>query len=266
MTIKRILTLIFSFSFLFSLPVYAQKGRKPVVKKPVYTIRAKEEPVTPGDRFFFVVTLDKDGNATTSVQNESGPVLSPALTAMFFKRLSRMGDTRLTSDARRALGPGVIIRPERSLKYGKLLEAVRAARDPSDLRVLVETDGEFYLGIPQKPDLKNPPRPNPVTLLLVLEDNELYINNEPHGSLSDPGDMENFLKRIFKDRADNGLFREGTNIVETTVFLHLPDDASVADLMKLVKMLRSAGSDTIGLDIDALEILTEIREVPRMKQ
>lgn len=247
---------------LFSLPVSAQKPRKTPLKDPINTV--KDEPVVPGDRFFFVVTLDGAGNSNTVLQNENGSALSPALTAKFFSRLSRIGDARLTADARRALAPGVIIRPERSLKYGKLVEAVRAARDPSDLRVSVEADGGFYLQIARKPDPKKQVvRPNPLTLVIALKDNELlYLNNEPHGSLSDMGGLENTLKRIFQDRADNGVFREGTNVIETAVFLNLPASISVADLMKLVKVLRSAGSDWIGLVVDAMEIVIEILESP----
>ena len=85
---------------------------------------------------------------------------------------------------------------------------------------------------------------------MVTVDNEdlLYLNSEPHGSLSDPGKLENRLKQIFKDRADNGVFRWGTNLIETAVFLDCLNNTSVADLMKLVKVSATPGRTTIGLD------------------
>jgi hypothetical protein len=252
---------------LFSDSASAQKPRKPVVKKPVYAAQTREEPIVSGDRFFFVVKLDSAGNASTSIQNENGAVLTPAQSAMFFTKLSRLGDTRLTPATRRAVAPGVIVRPERSLKYGKLVETVRAFRDPSDLRVMVATDDDtFYLGVPRKPVPKKTPSPNPLFLLLTLDNEDLlYVNNDPHGSLSDPGDLERFLKQIFKARADNGVYRVGTNVVDTTVSFCLRDNSTVADLMKLVKVVRNAGSDTIELNIDPTEIMMEMSESPRSK-
>jgi biopolymer transport protein ExbD len=251
---KSNITAICCLLLLFSISVSGQRPKKPVVKNPVFTV--KEAPVESGDRFFLVVALDKDGNAAASLQNENGPVLTPAESAMFFKRLSRIGDTRVA--------PGVIIKPDRSLKYGALVNAVRAARDPSNLRVLVATDDDsFFLGVEKNPDPKKRPYPNPLTLVVTLEDGELYLNNEPCGSLSDPTSLENKLKQIFKDRADNGVFRQGTNLVETAVFVKLPDSSSVAELMKLVKVVRNAGSDTIGLDIDPREIMIRMFEAPR---
>ena len=41
-------------SMLFSVSVSGQKTRKKAVKTPTYTARTIEEPVVPGDRFFFV--------------------------------------------------------------------------------------------------------------------------------------------------------------------------------------------------------------------
>jgi biopolymer transport protein ExbD len=255
---KSNITAICCLLLLFSISTSGQRPKKPVVKNPVFTV--KEAPVESGDRFFFVIALDKDGNAATSLQNENGPVLTPAESAMFFKRLSRIGDTRLAP----TLAPGVIIKPDRSLKYGALVNAVRTARDPSNLRVLVTTDDDtFFLGIEKKPDPKKRPYPDPLTLVVTIEDGELSLNNELYGSLSDPTSLENKLKQIFKDRADNGVFRQGTNLVETAVFVKLPDNSSVAELMKLVKVIRNAGSDTIGLDIDPREIMIRMSESPR---
>jgi biopolymer transport protein ExbD len=246
---------------------FAQKPRKPVVKKPVFTVPTREDPVVSGDRFFFVITLDKDGNATTSLQNENGPALTPAQSTMFFTKLSRIGDTRLAPAVREALAPGVIIRSDRSLKYETLVKAARTARDPSNLRVMAATDDDtFYLGIPEKPDQKIVFRPNVLRLLLTLDNEDLlYVNGEPHGWLSDPSEFERFLKQIFKARADNGVYRVGTNVVDTTVFFCLRDNSTVADLMKLVKVVRNAGSDTIGLDIDPRETVFEIRATPRTR-
>lgn len=268
MIMKSNITAIFCLLLLFSVSVPGQKTRKKVVKNPISTAQTREEPVVPGDRFFFVITLDKDGNAATSVQNENGPLLTPAQSAMFFKRLSRMGDTRLAPPAREALAPGVIIKPDRDVKHGMLLKAARAAQEPSNLNLLIATDDDnFFLAYPKLPDPSSiNVKPNPLTLV-VEADNEglIFLNREPHGSLSDPGKLENSLKQIFKDRTDNGIFRRDTNLVETAIFLRLSEDTPVADLMKLVKVLRSAGSDWIGLDSGVIETMTEIREVPRTR-
>lgn len=262
MFMKSNIIAIFCLLLLFSISASGQRPKKPAVKKPVYTVKTREEPIVSGDRFFFVITLDREGNATTSVQNENGPVLTPAQSAMFFKRLSRIGDNWLA--------PGIIIKPDWDLKYGMLLKAAAAAQEPSNLNLLIATDDDnFYLAYPKllpDPDLIVA-KPNPLTLLLEA-DNEglLYLNREPHGSLTDTGAIENLLKRIFKDRADNGVFREGTNLVETAIYIRLPENSSVADLMKIVKVLRNAGSDWIGLDSTTIEAIREVRAAPRTRQ
>lgn len=267
MFMKATIVAIFCCLLVLSLPASAQKGKKPAAGIPVYTVQTREEPVVPGNRFFFVIALDKDGNSNTSVQSDNGASLTQAQSAMFFTKLSRLGDTRLTPAAKYGLAPRVIIKPDRALHNDLLVKTVRAARDPSNLGVMVATDDDtFYLGIPEKPDPKKIIRPNPLTLLLTLDNEDLlYLNNEPHGSLSDPSDLERFLKQIFKARADNGVFRVGTNVIDTTVFFRLRDNSTVDDLMKLVKVVRNAGSDTIGLDIDTREIIFEMREAPKRK-
>jgi len=265
---KRNFTAILCLLLLFSVSVSGQKTRKKAAKTPTYTAGTIGEPVASGDRFFFLIALNKDGNAVTSLQNENGSVLTPAQSALFFKRLSRIGDTRLAPAAREALAPGVIIKPDRDLKYGTLLKAARAAQEPSDLSLRIATDDDnFYLAYPKlwKPDPISA-KPNPLTLVVTVDNEDLlYLNSEPNGSMSDPGKLENRLKQIFKDRADNGVFRWGTNLIETAVFLRLSENTAVADLMKLVKVLRNAGSDWIGLDNGVVEMIREMREVPRTR-
>lgn len=89
-------------------------------------------------------------------------------------------------------------------------------------------------------------KPNPLTLVLrASKTSGLSINNEPT-SESDLGER---LGNIFKDREANGVFREGTNEIEKSVWLQIDatDIENYGDIVKLTGLLRAAGASPIIL-------------------
>ena len=68
--------------------------------------------------------------------------------------------------------------------------------------------------------------------------------------MSDTDKLNAKLAEIFKERENNGVFREGTNEVEKTIFLKSPK--SVRDVVKVIDAAKAAGASPIGLQIDDL--------------
>ena len=97
-------------------------------------------------------------------------------------------------------------------------------------------------------------KPNPLTLVVAInkETKGVTLNNENFGDVSDTEKLSNKLKEIFKERENNGVFREGTNEVEKTIFLKSPKSVRYGDVVKVIDAAKAAGASPIGLQIDDL--------------
>lgn len=97
-------------------------------------------------------------------------------------------------------------------------------------------------------------KPNPLTLVIAInkETKGITLNNSAFGDVSDTEMLSNELRKIFKDRENNGVFREGTNEVEKTIFLKSPKSVRYGDVVKVIDAAKSAGASPIGLQIDDL--------------
>jgi len=97
-------------------------------------------------------------------------------------------------------------------------------------------------------------KPNPLTLVISInrENRAISLNNESAGSVDDPTALTAKLTDIFNQRTTNGVFREGTNEVEKTVFLKSPTLVKYGDVVKVIDAAKMAGASPIGLQIDDL--------------
>jgi hypothetical protein len=95
-------------------------------------------------------------------------------------------------------------------------------------------------------------KPNPLFLFVTIDDaNNLSLNNESAGTLSDPKPLGSRLQNIFKERETNGVFREGTNDLETAVTIVMPmSDRKFSDLVKVADTVRNAGSRWVELAME----------------
>lgn len=115
----------------------------------------------------------------------------------------------------------------------------------------------FEAKVPAEPkpeDKLSPPRPNPLTLVVTIDKTNLGIklNNEDMGNVTDTSVLQTRLQQVFKDRQDQGVFREGTNEVEKTIFLKAPRSIKYGDVVKVIDAAKVAGAQPIGLQIDDL--------------
>ena len=97
-------------------------------------------------------------------------------------------------------------------------------------------------------------KPNPLTLVVAInkETKAITLNNETFGDVSDTDKLNAKLTEIFKERENNGVFREGTNEVEKTIFLKSPKSVRYGDVVKVIDAAKAAGASPIGLQIDDL--------------
>ncbi|MGH9819686.1 MAG: ExbD/TolR family protein, partial [Pyrinomonadaceae bacterium] len=100
----------------------------------------------------------------------------------------------------------------------------------------------FEAKIPAEP--KDQPqvnvKANPLTLVIVIDKTtkKVTLNNEPAGDVSDASALTDKLKSIFDQRTANGVFHEGTNQVEKTVFIKSSPIVKYGDVVKVIDAAR----------------------------
>jgi biopolymer transport protein ExbD len=99
------------------------------------------------------------------------------------------------------------------------------------------------------------PKPNPLTLVVAINksDRKVTLNNEDMGNVSDATPLSEKLSAVFKERENGGVFREGTNEVEKTLFIKSPRSIKYGDVVRVIDAAKLAGAQPIGLQIDDLE-------------
>src|SRR5580765_3515672 len=76
-------------------------------------------------------------------------------------------------------------------------------------------------------------KPNPLTLVVAInrETRAVTLNNDGEGKIDDPSRLRNRLNEFFKQRENNGVFREGTNQVEKKIFIKSPKSVCYGDVV-----------------------------------
>lgn len=115
----------------------------------------------------------------------------------------------------------------------------------------------FEAKVPAEPkDEKNQNvTPNPLTLVVSIDNASKKVSlnqKEDGGDVNDASLLTNKLTQIFKDRESNGVFREGTNEVEKTVFIKAPKNLNYGSVVKVIDAVKQAGAEPVGLQIDEL--------------
>jgi len=106
-----------------------------------------------------------------------------------------------------------------------------------------------------KPDEQNIVlKPNPNTLIVFVDrDGKLILNKDDMGNIADSSNLVKSLTDIFNYRDANGIFREGTNETEKTVFIKAPRSIKYGEVAKVVDAVKFAGAQPVGLQVDDLE-------------
>lgn len=115
----------------------------------------------------------------------------------------------------------------------------------------------FEAKVPAEPKVETQQvevKPNPLTLVVAINKDTkgVTLNNANAGDVSDASSLTAQLQEIFKQRENNGVFREGTNEVEKTIFIKSPKSVRYGDVVKVIDAAKQAGAQPIGLQIDDL--------------
>jgi biopolymer transport protein ExbD len=237
------------FAVVLCAPAYGQRSKpkiKPPVVKPVAAIES--EPL-PG--YDFDIKVFADGSVQLQVvtgyetRGLSNPLLEKALTEY----------VEMTSYAagKKVSPPHIFIRPDPGVDLKRLMEIARSARKSGSAELQIVTPDNIALKIGPEPkelgDINI--KPNPLTLVVAIhKDKSVTLNNEAYGSSSDPSPLGGMLKKVFRDREDNGVFRPGTNEVEKTLNIMADMPARFSDLIAVAKAVGDAGAGPIFLVVD----------------
>ena len=253
-----LLIILFCFSFVFT---QSKKKERPIHQTAPTGLRA-EELLPEIKEYAFVIKIDRDSNITLSIQkSEDSNVLSNTSNTKplsdFFSGFSKLQNSKTRQKPKNSPDQIVIIKADSALKYNEIINVVQSSRISFTQKIKVEISKDYYIFVPPKQDEKTASqiKPNPLTLIVKLDGNmNLTLNNEAVGSLNDTSLLTSQLKQIFKDRENYGAFREGSNEVEQTLYIKAPLSAGFSDVIKLVNILKDAGANPIGLQVDDLDL------------
>ena len=231
----------------FSFDADAQGRKKRPTKKQTKAPAVKETLVPAGYEIY--VTPVKDvGILFVGVTPLSFPEGSDISFQAFLR--DHFGVKELTlRNVRRDL-PKVVVRFDADDDIETLIKAVEVVSVSDKVVVELEAyleDARFV--VPRKLTDREilDVKPNPLTLLVRMDEQKrLTLNGEAMGSLSDTSRLITFLKDVFRQRTENGVFRENSHEIEKTVFIKMSLAASAGDLIKIGKALEEAGADPIG--------------------
>lgn len=240
--IKIIILLMISLVNIFSQNLYAQKSSV-----------AKERESLESVNYVFVLQIDAISNVTLTVQdagfNNIGSISDTSSLTDFFLLLN--------NSQKRKINPNIIVKADPGLNFGSVVDFLKKSRRLSK-NIKLETSKNLsdpFVFIPQEP--KNSSiealKPNPNTLVVqITSDRKITLNTEEQGNLYDISKLTVFLTEIFQEREDNGVYREGTNEVEKTVYIKAAPSLQFSELILLVNAIKQSGASPVGLQIDDL--------------
>jgi serine/threonine protein kinase len=91
-------------------------------------------------------------------------------------------------------------------------------------------------------------KPNPLQLILEIKSNgDLYLNCQMMGNALTQNTVLEDLRKIFKAREENGVFREATNIIEKTATIQSPSKIDRDIFFKTFEAVKNSGASPIYL-------------------
>ncbi|MEP6903415.1 MAG: biopolymer transporter ExbD [Actinomycetota bacterium] len=141
-------------------------------------------------------------------------------------------------------------------KVGLVAYGETKANDPS----LQLYPKRFEVKLPEEPRQSTMrDKPYPLTLVAFLKkEGTIALNNEEMGSLPNLEKLTDRLSIVFKERENRGVFREGTNEIEKTVFLRVSKSSKYGDFIKLVEAVRAGGAEPIGIQFDNVNLINDV--------
>jgi biopolymer transport protein ExbD len=249
--LRKVLPVLIAF-LLLGTSLGAQRRPRP---RPV----VKLVPVRRVPQYQFHLQLHKDHRMFVSMVSEplTGEI-GPGDLAALITDLPTGGDKFNTPDNE---FPRVVIEADPALTMLAIWNPVTLFRRGTDISLSIRASLKDHDNIEVKipwdaPEADINVKPNPLSLMVKIADNgTLSLNGDPFGSITDTKQLTARLKEIFKEREDNGVFREASNEVEKSVTILMGmSDRRFSDVVTVARDLTLAGSDRISLSMgDTLE-------------
>lgn len=258
LSVEKIFVLLI---FLFGVSAVEAQKKKPnkIVKPPELVMKESAAKIAEIRDFAFVVEIDKAANVTVKIQKtEDSEILANASSnenlTNFFSAFSRLPNDK------NSLAPIIVLKADGSLNFGDVVKVIQSLRVSPKQKIKLQISKDFYAAIPPLIDENNlREKPNPLFLLVELRgDSKITLNNEEFGSFENILPLKEKLAQVFKEREEYGVFREGSNEVEKTVFIKAPLPVKFSDVIKLVQEVEKSGAVPIALQIDE----NSVPEVP----
>jgi hypothetical protein len=147
--------------------------------------------------------------------------------------------------------PLIVVNASPALTFQQIFEYLDPLRQYGPNKIKITTGTSQHLIVPARSPKGLEPRPSPLTLkILIRKDLAVELNGEPWGTTADLSGLVNRLKGIFSARTEMGVFRDGTEEVETTI--HIQPESSIVfwEILKVELASRTAGSDRVFLVFD----------------
>jgi biopolymer transport protein ExbD len=246
---KICLMLAFCFFLIGASHVSAQR---PPDYKTVYDANPNRpfEPM-PSAPIHYTLTIPSNGSAELKLPNAAEiKGVSPVQAGEYFTALAAKKNTPDSTWFKDV----VTVMPDGLVKLESIAAYVHAIRNAYTSKIRVEADKGVFALVPKKLAPGNSAKPNPLTLLVTVKaDGKIDLNREPQGTVSDTSTLTDFLRKIFKEREANGVYRVGSNLIESTVFLKMPLSLTWGEASKVIKAMHDGGADPIGLQLDDLK-------------
>lgn len=204
------------------------------------------------------INYDKDQTASVEVSSsDKSGKLTNSLLGSFLQNLSEPPTEQTTTQKRFQLNPVYVFKPELSQTLADIFGAINSVRNSTANNITINLKDELELFVRRKAKATKSFKPNPLFLLIVVDaGNKIRLNGEDEGNISDLNKLKDHLSVIFRARIDNGVFRIGSNTVDTTVNLLVPNSTKFGDIQKLGLAISSVGADRIFLMFDRQDSVT----------
>lgn len=152
----------------------------------------------------------------------------------------------------------VIIATDSDIDITRLAEFKKQAKESGAKMLYLRQNGQNEIAVFDLKAKENsleiyPPqngKPNPLTLVVDLDEKgNLMFNGEKSGTIEDASQLEKKLTEVFEARKASKLFRDGTNEVETSIFIRLPKNTKLRDpnAVKLIDTVKKSEAYPIGI-------------------
>lgn len=252
----KVLILIISlpiFLHICLLSVDAQK--KKTQKRMPVTVIIEELPDLNAqiEDFAFVVEIDRNANVSLKIQKTENDEFiandsSTSDLTEFFKSFTDLQN--LSKDRKNTIAPIIVVKADNRLEFGKIRKIIESLRVSPKQKLKLQISEDAYVGILPLKTKGNFAKPNPLFLLVEMQnDGKIKLNYESQGALQNFAPLKMRLSEVFRSREDNGVFREGLNEVEKTVYVKVSDSIKFSDVIKLVQAVAETGANPIGIQL-----------------